>query len=330
MNVVILYGGESNEREVSIQTATHMQHELERAIHERGDDITVTTLDVVDGFVQKLIHLSPHYALNAIHGYKGEDGRIQSVLELLNIPYYGSGVESSVATMDKLLFKYLMVANNITTPAYTTTSTPLTSIPPLGTKASPIPSKCVVKVPRSGSSIGVYISDSSSILEDSTAALHQASGTLGNSVQGEILIEECIEGVECTVPILNGVAYTPILITPPSNSFYSYDAKYEYKHGKTDYIVADDLRPSLMSSLKSASERVFALCGCSGIARVDFILQGSTLADIFVKESSEVSMHVLEVNTVPGMTSTSLVPKILLHNNISLGEILLETISNKK
>ncbi len=328
MNVVILYGGESNEREISIQTATHMQQELERAIHKSGKGITVTTLDVVDGFVEKLISLNPQYALNAIHGYKGEDGRIQSVLEMLNIPYYGSDVESSVVTMDKLLFKYLLDAHNITTPAYTTTSTPLSSVPPLGNDSSP--SKCVVKVPRSGSSIGVYISDSSSILEDSTAALQQAAGTQGNSSQGEILIEECIEGVECTVPMLNGVAYTPILITPPPNSFYSYDAKYEYKHGRTDYIVADDLRPSLIESLKSTSERVFALCGCSAIARVDFILQGATLDDIFTKEAPDVALHILEINTVPGMTATSLVPKILLHNNISLGEILLETISDKK
>lgn len=327
MKVVILYGGESNERAVSINTATNMKDELESAIQRSGRGITVTLLDVVDGFVPQLITLAPHYAIIAVHGYKGEDGRLQSLLELLNIPYYGSGVESSAVTMDKLFFKNIMDANNITTPKYITAYEPLSSIPLIFKGKSNTDAKCVVKVPRSGSSIGVYISDASSILEDTTKALQQARSEVRNSAGG-ILIEECIEGVECTVPVLDGKAYTPILITPPPNSFYDYDAKYEYKHGRTDYIVADNLTDDLKGALQAVSEQIFTLCGCSGIARVDFILQNTTLEDVFTATSETVALHVLELNTIPGMTENSLVPKTLQHNNISLGEILLQTIPN--
>ena len=270
--VGVLLGGLSKEREISIRTGTAIADALAR----RG--YRVETLDVSRNICTELTGRKIDVAVVALHGRWGEDGTIQGLLEILGIPYTGSGVTASAVAMDKVVSKRLFQEAGLPTPPFTVLHAPVTKPP------RPLP--LVVKPASEGSTIGVTIVRTQDAWEE---ALKEAF-RLGRTV----LVEDYIEGREITASILNG-APLPLIHIEPKEGFYDYTSK--YTPGKTLYHVPAALGPATESLLKDLALKAYETLGCEGCARVDMILSETS------------GPTILEVNTIPGMTPTSLVPK---------------------
>ncbi len=285
--IAILYGGLSNERAVSLNTGKAMGEALIRMGYEN-----VGFIDVDENFISKIMKIKPDICVNGLHGFYGEDGRIQAVLESLDILYTGSGVEASCLAFDKIYTKFLLKGAGVTTPDFVVFDDQYDE-PPF------IP--CVVKPSREGSTIGVSIVHNKS---DYNEAVKHAQ-----YYDERVLVEKFIEGKEITVGIVGDKALPPIWIKPKSG-FYDYRSK--YTKGLTEYVFDIGCPDDEVERIKRIAFDVFMLMGCKGYARVDFMYDGST-------------PYVLEVNTLPGMTSTSLLPKAAAKSGISF-EKLVESI----
>jgi len=282
--VGVLLGGLSKEREISIKTGTAIAD----ALAERG--YQVETLDVSRDICTQLTEKTIEVAFIALHGRWGEDGTIQGLLEILQIPYTGSGVTASAIAMDKIISKRLFIDAGLPTPPFTALQE---SIP-----NPPRPLPLVVKPASEGSTIGVTIVRT---LETWQKALDEAF-----ELDQRILVEDFIDGKEITASILNGNPL-PLIHIEPKEGFYDYTSK--YTPGKTLYHVPASLDPDTENLLKELAVKAYKTLECSGCARVDMIL------------SEETGPTVLEVNTIPGMTPTSLVPKAAQAVGMSFGEL---------
>jgi D-alanine-D-alanine ligase len=274
-NVVVVYGGESSEREISLRTGAA----LADALRERGVDARL--LDLRRGRLGDLAALKPDVVLIALHGNLGEDGALQGVLEWMDVPYTGSGVLASALAMDKLRTKEVLAARGVPTPRWTVAA-PSAEEP---TREIGLP--CVVKPSLEGSSVGVSIVRDAAGWRD---AIRRCAGT-----RGDLLVEELIVGRELTVAIRDGQTMGVIEVMP-AETFYDYEAKYQ--RNDTRYVFPAALSPAVQKQVESVAERAYSAVGCRGVARVDVML------------SQDESPFVLEVNTIPGMTATSLVPKV--------------------
>jgi len=289
--IAVLMGGNSREREISLRTGTA----ISKAIVGLGYD--VVDVDVTDGFelVDVFRKEQPAVAVIAMHGKFGEDGCIQGLLEMLRIPYTGSGVLASSVAMDKAVC--LEVAKGLGIPSaksFLVESTEIDS--PLSNKLFDPP--MVVKPVREGSTINVTIVENESEL--SCALAHAAKS------DSRILVEKYIDGVEVTVGILNGKAL-PVLEIAPKEGFYDYESK--YTRGRTEYIVPARIDDDVAVKLQEWSVALFDSIGCSGTARADFIVP------------PEGEPCFLEINTIPGMTELSLVPMAAAHMGLSFEEL---------
>ena len=273
--VAVLLGGSSAEREVSLVTGAAVLAALQaRGIDAHAMDPSENSLDVLQaGGYQRV--------WNALHGRGGEDGVIQGALETMGIPYTGSGVLGSALSMDKLRSKQLFIAVGLDTPPYQL----LDSEADLLAAGKNLGWPMIVKPANEGSSVGMARAEN-------MQELRQA-WELARDYDDCVLAESWITGGEYTASILQGAAL-PLIRIEAANVFYDYQAKYE--SDETRYFCPSGLDADLESKFQKAAMRAFNAIAASGWGRVDFMLDAQGRAMF------------LEVNTVPGMTSHSLVP----------------------
>lgn len=275
--VAVAMGGSSAEREVSIQTGSMVL----RALQSLGYD--AKSVDYDERFIDALRELKPDVVFNALHGPGGEDGHVQALLEYLSIPYTGSGVEAAALSMDKHLTKKLLAAEGLPTAAWDLFELSGGTLPLLpGSLDLPL----VVKPRFEGSALGVVIVRTH---EQWTNAMLAASKTYS-----EVLAEEFIDGREFTCGVLGEEALPVIEIVPNRDEFYTYEAKYQ-TGGSTHIVPAriDEDLAARMQMLALSAHRLLGLRDCS---RTDFIV------------SRDNRPYILEINSLPGLTPTSLLP----------------------
>ena len=276
LRVAVVMGGPSAEREVSIQSGTGVM----RALTALGHD--ARSLDFDARFVDAIREIAPDVVFNALHGTGGEDGQIQGILDWLRIPYTGSGLTACALAMDKHLTKKLLAAEGLPTPAWDVFDLTGGTLPLLpGSLNLPL----VVKPRASGSSVGVSIVRTHEAW--SKAMVEAAERT------SEVLAEEYVAGREFFCAVL-GEEALPVVEIVSTDEFYSYDAK--YKPGGSRHLVPAPIDHDLTMRLQTLALSVHRLLGLRDISRTDFIV------------SKEGRPTILEINALPGMTPTSLVP----------------------
>jgi D-alanine-D-alanine ligase len=275
----VLMGGLSSEREISLQTGEAVLAALQARGYHAVPVFVDRDVDLV------LRQQGIEVAFLALHGRYGEDGCIQGLLEVLGIPYTGSDVLASALAMHKGKAKELFRLHNLPTPAYYLLGSDREHdvIDAHGDFGFP----CVVKPVREGSSVGVAVCE--------TPAEFVAACERAFCFDGEVLVERYIAGQEVSVAILGDRALGAVEISP-RDGFYDYGHK--YTRGATDYIIPPRLSPERYRGILTQALRAHLALGCSGATRVDMM----------VSESG--NEYLLEVNTLPGMTRTSLLPKI--------------------
>lgn len=275
LHVLVVMGGDGSERAVSLRTGTAMADALEQT------GVRVTRFEFRRARLAALAAAEADVALIAVHGQDGEDGHLQALFEMRGMPYTGSGVAASALAIDKVRAKQVFVHHGVPTPASIVLArTAEAPEPPLGTP-------CVVKASREGSSVGVGIAR--------TAAQWAGAWETACAGAGELLVEAFVEGRELSVGVRDGRSFGVVEIAP-ADGVYDYHAKYE--RADTTYLLPAPISPAVEAAVCGVAERAFAALGCRGVARVDVMLD------------TDEKPWVLEVNTVPGMTATSLVPKM--------------------
>lgn len=295
--VAVLMGGPSAERDVSLKSGNAVLAALRRR------SIDAHAIDADRDVIDRLTRGSFTRAFVALHGRWGEDGVIQGALEVLGLPYTGSGVLGSALGMDKLRSKYLWTAAGIPTPAYAVLG-PTTDFAQV---ADQLGLPIFIKPAREGSSLGVT--------KAGTIAGLKAAWQAAAKYDDQVLAERCIQGPEITVGILGEHALPLIRIETP-REFYDYEAKYVLD--STQYICPSGLSADKEREIQALAQRAFALLGCSGWGRVDFMLDSAG------------EPYVLEVNTVPGMTDHSLVPKAAAHAGMNFDELVVRILKTSE
>ena len=294
--IAVMMGGPSAERDVSLNTGKAILEALtSKGYRAVGIDL------IPENFAQQLAEAGADVVFNAIHGRFGEDGALQGALDMLGIPYTGSGVQASAVAMDKMMSKRLFAAAGIPTPRalYCTRRENRQEIERLIRNTFSLP--VVVKAATQGSSIGVHIVSEEG---DLAGAINDAFTYSDN-----VVIEEFIRGKELTVAIIGDETYEalPVIEIVPHSGRYDYRSK--YTKGCTDYLVPAPLDAVSTAAVQQAAVAAAALLGCRGVAR----------ADVMMDQSG--NPYVLEINTVPGMTATSLVPKAAAAAGLSFPDL---------
>ena len=293
--VAVLKGGISSEREVSLVSG----EACAKALRAEGYD--VTEIDVAPNLWEQLHAADPDVVFNALHGDWGEDGRVQGVLDLFGAPYTHSGVMASALSMDKHRSKAVLRDVGINVPKGTLVSRLAAS------KDHPMELPYVLKPNGQGSSVGVYI-----IKEDA----HNYGGEIAaNTKMGDMIIaEEFREGRELTVTVMDGraLAVTEII---PTSGWYDYEAK--YVAGGSRHVVPAKIPESVTETCKAWALLAHEALGCKGLTRSDFIFNdiNDDLTDIVNK------IVMLELNTQPGMTPTSLAPEQAAYDGMTFGQL---------
>ena len=292
--VLVLMGGWSNEREISLVSGSFVYDSLIKS------GVNTVRLDLTKNNLNEIEQISPDRVFIILHGKGGEDGEIQKYLDSLNIPYTGSNSESSKLCMNKISTKEILLSNDILTPNYEKISEmEISSIK----KRFQYP--FIVKPSAEGSSIGVYIVESDRDLERAISA--------NEKISSDFIAEDYIEGLEYTVGILGDTALPVIKLLPPGK-FYDFNAKYE--SDKMQYICPSQLDDSMEDELKKISLNCFKACGCKGWGRIDIIIDDKG------------NPWVIELNTVPGMTSHSLVPLAAKQRDIDFENLVLKILDS--
>ena len=300
--ILIISGGISKEREISLQTGNQVAKEL------KNNNYKVKICEPNYNLLNIIKKFKPTIIFNALHGQYGEDGYIQSILENIGIPYTHSGVVASAKAMDKEISKKIFIKHKILTPKYIKYSFD----DPYSVLKNDIKKKfgfpVVIKPINEGSSVNVYICNRSN-LKTKLKKL---------KIYKEILIEQFIPGREIQAAIL-GKKKLGAIELKPKRKFYDYEAKYNSK-AQTKHIIPVDLSETKFNELMKISLKVHNLLGCRGVTRSDFKYYKN-------------KFYLLEINTQPGMTKLSLVPEICMHkriNFIKLIKLLLKDASTNK
>jgi D-alanine-D-alanine ligase len=295
LHVVVLMGGWSSEREVSLTSGTGVAE----ALRERGWS-NVTGLDMAHDVASRLAALKPDVVFNALHGTPGEDGTVQGLMDLMGLKYTHSGLTTSAIAIDKELTKLVLVPHGIRMPAGKVVSSESLY------QEDPMLRPYVVKPINEGSSVGVAI-----VTPDGNYG-----NPIGRDVPGpwhefdELLAEPFIRGRELTVAVLGGEALAVTELKPKAG-FYDYAAK--YTDGLTEHICPAEVPYEIASAMMDMAARAHRLLGCKGASRADFRWDD---------EQGEAGLYLLEVNTQPGMTPLSLVPEQAKLKGISYGELV--------
>lgn len=294
--VAVMFGGNSAEREVSLNSG---QAVLE-ALQSVGLD--AHKFDPRDKPITDLITEEFDRVFIVLHGRGGEDGSLQGALKLFQIPFTGSDSQGSALAMDKVRSKIMFVGANLPTAPFEVVkkSQPFNSNDLLQKLAG----RVMVKPANEGSSIGMTQAKTVLELEDAIMTAFE--------YDEEVLVEQWVTGSELTVSILNGEALPVIEMRTP-HEFYDYDAK--YKSTDTEYLCPAPISEALTEQVQKLAVEAFALLGCSGWGRVDFMIDQNGQPNL------------LEVNTVPGMTQTSLVPKAAKAKGVSFEQLVLKILA---
>lgn len=293
--IALVYGGVSREREISIKSGKAVENALKNLGYE------YRVFDPADGkkFIDEIYQYSPDLAFLVLHGKGGEDGTVQAILEFLNIPYTGSDHTTSAIAIDKHLTKIILKHCGINVPdgrIFLSKNEALKYIPNF-----PV----VVKATREGSSIGVYIVNNQ---QEYSEAVNKVF-----DIDEKVLIEKFIEGRELTVSVVDGIVYDIVEIKV-EDGFYDFNNK--YVAGKTIYDCPAKLDPNVYTQVQQIGLNVYNCLGCNGAARIDLIL------------SEDGVPYVLEVNTIPGMTERSLLPKAVAVSGIDFDNLVDMIIKN--
>jgi D-alanine-D-alanine ligase len=288
LRVTVLCGGPSAEREVSLESGRAVTDALRR----RGHDVFVS--DVGPEQLDALDHPAD-VVFPALHGTFGEDGTIQHILAQRGLPFVGADARASALAIDKVASKTLVAAEGMLTPKFEVWDPAALSARTAPGLALPL----IVKPVDQGSSIGT------TIVRRPEAFLPAVRHTVG--LFGRALVEQYVEGHELTVGIVGGQPLPPICVRP-QRQFYDYEAKYQ--DGATEYLFDAGLPAALLENAQLLSQRVFERIGCRHLARVDWMLDG------------EGRLWFLEINTLPGFTSHSLVPKAAARVGIAFDELV--------
>ncbi|MBI5573788.1 MAG: D-alanine--D-alanine ligase [Elusimicrobia bacterium] len=283
----VIYGGRSSEREVSLKTGAAIAKALKK---EKFSTVLIDSGK--KDFIKKLLSLKIDFAFIALHGPFGEDGTMQGLLEILSIPYSGSGVLASALAINKIYSKKIFESENIPTPKWqiiTNYKLQITNY------KLPV----VIKPARQGSAIGITIVRKKS----------QLKKAIKNALKydDKAIIEEYIEGTEITVPILGDKPLSPIEIIP-KNEFYDFYSK--YAAGGSRHLIPPRLSPKIIDKAKQLGLLAHKSLRCRAMSRVDMI----------VDKKSDI--YVLEVNTIPGMTATSLFPESAKYDGYTFGDLI--------
>ena len=296
--VAVLKGGRSLERQVSLRSGARVEDALERLGHD------VVALDVRHDLIERLRHVSPDVAFIAMHGRDGEDGTVQELLEILDIPYTGSGVLACVRATDKVLAKHLMIEAGIPTPDFFAFSE--TAFRELGA-ADALPAieqrldfPIVVKPSSQGSALGIKFARTPA---DVPAALVAAF-----SYDSRVLLERYVDGRDLAVSILDGEPLPVVEAVPHNDEFYDFEARYEI--GRTEFVCPAALTDGVTEQAQELALRTYRLLGCTAFCRVDLMLGGDG------------ELTVLEANPIPGLTETSLLPQAAEAAGISFDELV--------
>lgn len=282
----VLLGGRSAEREVSLKTG----EAVFRALSARGYD--AVKIDAAGSVWEKLAEARPDAVFVALHGRYGEDGTIQGLLELMDIPYTGSGVMASALAMDKIMTKAVFRARGIPVADDYPTTGPVAKYP------------VIVKPSREGSTIGVTVVNEEAGLAPAVAEAYRYDDL--------VLVEEFVAGRLLTAAVVGSPPRAlPLVEVRAASGFYDYESK--YTPGMTEYFCPAELDAGVMTELQEQAVAAHAAIGCADVSRVDFILE------------PDGRYVCLEVNTMPGLTETSLVPKAAAAAGIAF-EDLVETI----
>ncbi len=294
LHIAVLMGGWSNEREVSLMSGKGVADALEKNGHK------VTRVDMDRNIALVLDGLKPDVVFNALHGVPGEDGSVQGMLDLMQIPYTHSGMVSSVIAIDKELTKQQLVPVGIPMPDGKMVKSAEIH------KADPLPRPYVLKPVNEGSSVGVAI-----VKDDSNYG-----NPIGKDVSGpwqefdELLAEPFIKGRELTTAVIGGKAMCVTELKPKSG-FYDFDSK--YTDGLTDHICPAEIPADIEKLCLDYALKAHQILGCKGASRTDYRWDDELGAN---------GLFVLETNTQPGMTPLSLVPEQAKHMGISYEELV--------
>ena len=296
----VLMGGPSTERDISLKSGKAVYEALKQL------NVDVVAIDVqsddIDENAQLLISHKINCAFIALHGRFGEDGQVQEVLDDLNIPYTGSGSLASSLAIDKIASRKILEVAGVAVPRYKVLDKNSYRQDWKFNENFTFP--VVVKPATHGSSIGLSIVDDEKKLSKAI--------DLAFTFDKRIIIEEYVSGREVTVGILEGVIL-PVIEIIPKNRFFDYEAKYQA--GMTDYIVPAKLEEEVAKRAQATASQVHKLLGCDGFSRVDMILSAGNIP------------FVLELNSVPGLTPTSLLPKAALVAGIEFQQLCLKLIN---
>ncbi|KUO52201.1 MAG: D-alanine--D-alanine ligase [Desulfitibacter sp. BRH_c19] len=297
--IAVLLGGKSAEREISLKTGTAVANALIRLGYN------VKSIDTGNSFIEKLKEFHPDLVFIALHGPFGEDGTMQGLLEILGYPYTGCGVLTSSLTMNKIYTKRLLNDAGIPTPKfiavreneYLSNSLQIQSM-----LLSEFNFPIVIKAPSQGSTIGIYFAKQEKDLHDMILDAFL--------FEKEILIEQFVEGREVTVAIMGNeeIEVLPIIEIVSHTGVYDFQAK--YTKGLSDHIIPARLKENVSKKVIDLAEKTYTYLGCRGFARVDFIVE------------DDAKPYVLEINTIPGMTETSLFPDAAHSAGISFEELI--------
>ncbi len=284
--ILVLSGGTSKERLISLETGKEVIEELKKHKYK------VTRCEPDNTLLNKIKLYKPDIIFNALHGQFGEDGYIQTILETQKIPYTHSGVIASSIAMDKEISKKIFIKNNILTPKYIKFNYEKNKINIIKEIEKKLNFPVVIKPINEGSSVHVHICNKKNIIKKINKL----------SIYNQILIEEFIPGREIQVAIMGNKNLGAIELKP-KRKFYDYKAKYNL-NAKTEHIIPVKLDKKDLKKIVNITLKAHKVIGCKGVTRSDF-------------KYHKGKFYLLEINTQPGMTKLSLVPEIARHVGIS-------------
>ncbi len=297
MRIAVLMGGKSSEREVSLRSGKAVA----AALRNRGYD--TIELDAEHKVPMQLEEIKPDLAFIALHGRFGEDGAIQGLLEIMGIPYTGSGIAASAVCMDKILSKQLFVAEGIPTARFMVITKGQGTINDAAREIiEELGLPVVVKAANQGSSIGIIIVKDASMLAD---ALDEAL-----KICPKVLVEQFIAGIEITASVLGNEEplVLPLIEIETAEGVYDYQAK--YTPGGSSHIIPARISALAAERVNELSKKIYNSFSCLGFSRIDFIIDQAD------------QPYVLEVNNIPGMTELSLFPDAAAYAGINYEDLV--------
>ncbi len=290
MKIGVIMGGVSSEREVSIKSGAEVVKYLNK---DKYDEIIPIVIDSKKDVIEKTKGID--FAFIAMHGRFGEDGTIQGVLETLGIPYSGCNVLTSAICMNKGLIKRLVKTVGIKTAPWITVK----SIEEIDyAKIREIEYPVFIKPNNGGSSVSTFFIKDENSVENAVRE--------GLKYDNEVMIEKYIEGEEITSFVLNGEVFPTILIKANKGEFFDYASKYDDGGANEEIVTLND---EMQEKVNNISKEIWSLLGCKGYARIDMIISNG-------------EPYLLEINTLPGMTTSSLIPKSAEAVGMSFTELL--------